>query len=318
MKYTAVIAAAGLSSRMKEFKPMLCIEDQTMISSVITGFWEAGVDRIVVVTGYRSETLEKYLRTLHGEIEIVYNEEYASTKMFDSICLGIRQVDPDVDGIFVTPGDVPLVKSETIRQMMETAADVVRPTFSGRRGHPILFRRSVIDEILSHDGEKGLKGALDKIEMSHAYTVCDLSVEDEGIHLDADTPEDLKILRKYAMETRSGGKLWPEVSVNISRSSEIFTPFTAQFLEMIDHTGSIRTACGCLHMSYTKGWTLLNRMEEELGYPLINRNPGGSGGGGSTLTNRGKKLLIAYRDYRSRLQKVAVELFYESFPEDLL
>ena len=103
----------------------------------------------------------------------------------------------------------------------------------------------------------------------------------------------------------------------VSRSEAVLSPETAQFLEMIDHTGSIQSACGCMHMSYSRGWRTLNHMEQELGYPLVERFPGGSSGGGSALTNEGRRLLHAYQQYQESLRHVAEELFRELFPEDL-
>lgn len=135
--------------------------------------------------------------------------------------------------------------------------------------------------------------------------------------MDADTPEDLKRLRRRQMEDRSGGRLWADVQVHIAKGDTILTPETAQFLEMIGHTGSIQSACGCMHMSYTKGWRLLNRIEEELGYPVIERFPGGANGGGSALTCKGKRLLAAYQAYREALRETAERLFAELFSDDL-
>jgi len=309
MKYSAVIAAAGLSSRMHEFKPMLCLDGNTMIEHVIRSFREAGVEEIVVVGGYKAELLEKHLKPCH--VTFCNNTEFAVTKMFDSLCMGLRALKEPCDGIFLTPGDVPLVKPETIRAMQEIEAEAVRPVYEGGCGHPVLINSSVIERFLAHSGQDGMRGALE------GFRTVDVPVDDSGILLDADTPEDFKLLHRKAMEDRSGGRLWPEIDIRISKGDVVLDPEKAQLVEMIGHTGSIQTACACMHMSYSKGWKLLNRMEEELGYPLLERSTGGASGGGSTISEKGRRLLDAYSLYRIRMKEAAETLFAEIFTTDM-
>ena len=58
----------------------------------------------------------------------------------------------------------------------------------------------------------------------------------------------------------------------------------AQFLSLIDYTGSIQTACRQLHISYTKGWNLIKAAEGQMGFPVLETQSGGAKGGGSRLT----------------------------------
>ena len=72
-------------------------------------------------------------------------------------------------------------------------------------------------------------------------------------------------------------------------------------------------ACSAMYMSYTKGWQLLNRMEEELGYKLVARTSGGEKGGGSELTAEGRQLLERYHIFMEELTMVANDLFAKNF-----
>ncbi len=310
-RYAAVIAAAGLSSRMCEFKPMVCVGERTMIENVIENLRQAGVEEIVVVTGYKSEILARHLSD--ADVRLVKNERFAETKMFDSILMGLRHLESAYDAVYITPGDIPLVQPETIRLMSGLEGGIVRPIWQGEVGHPVLVRRDLVPRLLEYSGTGGLRGAIDSLQ---AY-VTDIAVEDMGVTMDGDTPEDVRALRKRQVETRSGGGLWPDIQIRVSRSEAVLSPETAQFLEMIDHTGSIQNACGCMHMSYSRGWRTLNHMEQELGYPLVERFPGGSSGGGSALTREGRQLLHAYQQYQESLRRVAEDLFRELFPADL-
>ena len=275
MRYAAVIAAAGISSRMHEFKPMLWLGEETMIQRIIHTLRDCGVEEIMVVTGYRSEALCSHLEGY--SVSFCENTRYATSKMFDSICMGISALHQPYDRLFITPGDVPLVQVETIRAMQQQTTPIVRPHCGGTPGHPLLLDAALVRSVLDYHGKNGLRGALESLEAE----VCNLETDDIGILLDADTPEDFKTIRKQELALRGGGKLHPDIQVQFTRSGETLTPESVQLLEMIDHIGSMQSACACMHMSYSKGLQILKKTEQMLGYALIDRFSGGGSGGGS-------------------------------------
>lgn len=61
MAVSAVIAAAGLPARMRDFKPLLCLGSSTVIRHTIDALRGVGAEDIVVVTGYQSAVLERHL-----------------------------------------------------------------------------------------------------------------------------------------------------------------------------------------------------------------------------------------------------------------
>ena len=84
----ALIVAAGMSSRMGDFKPMLNIGSISIAQRVVATFQQAGVDKIVMITGYNATMLERHLSG--NGIVFLRNEEYRSTQMFDSVCIGLH------------------------------------------------------------------------------------------------------------------------------------------------------------------------------------------------------------------------------------
>jgi len=62
-------------------------------------------------------------------------------------------------------------------------------------------------------------------------------------------------------------------------------------LKELERTGSINSAAQSLGMQYKSAWQKLNQINNLLPYPLVSKRTGGSGGGGSVLTEEGKKLL---------------------------
>ena len=88
MTNAALIVAAGMSSRMGDFKPMLNIGSISIAQRVVATFQQAGIEKIVMVTGYNAPLLERHLSG--SLIVFLRNEEYQTTQMFDSVCIGLR------------------------------------------------------------------------------------------------------------------------------------------------------------------------------------------------------------------------------------
>ena len=105
-KYAAVIPAAGLSSRMGAFKPLLPLGPKAMIDHVIDTLTAGGVSQVIVVTGHNADLLEMHLKG--RPVQTVFNAGYARNQMFDSVKLGLAFLADEYDGVYITPGDVPL------------------------------------------------------------------------------------------------------------------------------------------------------------------------------------------------------------------
>ncbi len=186
-RLAAVILAAGYSSRMAgEFKPLLPIGGESVLARAIASFREAGVAEIAVVVGHRAGELAAPVR--REGAACVVNPRHAEG-MYTSVVAGIGALDPEVDGCFLLPVDMPLVRPSTIHRLADSfRADraVLYPTFRGRRGHPPLIARGLFAEILAGDGMGGLKRVL----AAHPEAADEVGVFDAGILLDMDTPED--------------------------------------------------------------------------------------------------------------------------------
>lgn len=198
--FTAVLAAAGLSSRMGAFKPTLPLGGESISRSLISSFSKAGALPVVVVTGFMGESLAVHLKDL--PVRLVPNEAYETSEMFDSLRIGLsflqQQDGPLPDKIFLCPADLPLIRPETISLMAAQDADTVIPSFQGRKGHPVCIGASLIPQILSHGGRDGLRGALKALRTP----ILLLPVPDPGILMDADTKEDYERLKAVCREVK--------------------------------------------------------------------------------------------------------------------
>ena len=303
MTNAALIVAAGMSSRMGDFKPMLNIGSISIAQRVVATFQQAGVDKIVMITGYNATLLERHLSG--NGVVFLRNEDYQTTQMFDSVCIGLRYLRDKCDRVLFTPVDIPLFTAATVRALLETDAELACPAVEGETGHPTLIAASLFDRILADPGDRGLRGALERCGAELRL----LPVEDRGVLHDADTPEDYKALLKYHNEQL----VRPVLHVSLAREKVFFDSRAAMLLQLIDETRSVRSACQRMQMSYSSGWNVIRTLESQLRGTLIERSQGGAGGGKSTLTGEGRRLLERYEAYSEALREQAAELFDRYF-----
>jgi len=72
-------------------------------------------------------------------------------------------------------------------------------------------------------------------------------------------------------------------------------PGKVAVLEEIARSGSISAAGRALRMSYRRTWELVEELNTGLGTPVVETAAGGSGGGGTVLTQAGKAVIERYR-----------------------
>jgi putative nucleotidyltransferase with HDIG domain len=180
---------------MADFKPLLPLAGITALERCIGLFRAAGVAEVIAVLGYRAEELQPLAE--NAGARCVLNPHFEQG-MFSSISAGSRVLPGWVEAAFVLPADIPLVRSNTIRQMATVfvlrRAGIAYPVFAGRRGHPPLIARKILDKA----AEEGAAGPLSDLLARHEREAIDLSVADQGIHLDIDTPADYDTLRALA------------------------------------------------------------------------------------------------------------------------
>ncbi len=306
MKIGALIVAAGMSTRMGDFKPMMSIGSISVAQRIIATLHQAGVSKIVMVTGYNATTLERHLAG-NGVI-FLRNDQYETTQMFDSAKIGLTYLAGKCDKVLFTPVDVPLFTASTVKALLDSGARLACPMCRGQQGHPILIADELIPEILADSGVQGLKGAMDRC----SAPLIRIEVDDPGTIRDADTPEDFSALVDY----HNSQLIRPEISVALAKEKPFFDSQIAMLLMLIDETKSVRAAGQRMQLSYSSCWNMIRNLESQLSYPLIERSQGGAKGSTSILTERGKRLLSQFRAYEKRLRETANDLYGEYFAGD--
>lgn len=306
MNIAALIVAAGMSSHMSDFKPMMNIGSISAAQRIIATFHQAGVTKIVMVTGFNATMLERHLSG--NGIIFLRNEQYETTQMFDSVKIGLEYLKDKCDRVLFTPVDVPLFTAHTVSKLMTPAAPLILPRCQGKGGHPVAISAELVPELLEDTGEMGLRGAMSRCSVELTF----VDVEDSGTLKDADTPGDFTSLLEY----HNAHLVRPEISVALAREVIFLDSKTATLLALVDETNSVKTACQRMQISYTSAWSLIRTLESQLSYPLLLRSQGGATGGTSVLSDRGKQLLKKFLDYQTELRNYAKLLYEKCFSDE--
>ncbi|MCL5290183.1 MAG: NTP transferase domain-containing protein, partial [Firmicutes bacterium] len=186
-RLAALVLAAGFSSRMGSFKPLLPLGEATVIERAVGNFFAAGIQDVRVVVGHRAEEVIPVLKGMG--VQIILNREYAGG-MFSSVKVGVNTFKSGIKAFFLLPGDHPLIKPHTLWEIIgayhENRAGIIYPCFNGERGHPPLISADYINKILAWNRQGGLRSLLNRYNAD----ALDLEVADQGVLLDMDNPVD--------------------------------------------------------------------------------------------------------------------------------
>lgn len=103
------------------------------------------------------------------------------------------------------------------------------------------------------------------------------------------------------------------VQVKLYLKEKSFGPGPMCLLKTIEKTGSLSRSAKEMGMSYSKAWTVLQNIEKEWGFPLLQKQVGGNHGGGSSLTAEGKELLMRYEAFCRDMDEAAGESLKKHF-----
>jgi molybdenum cofactor cytidylyltransferase len=184
-----ILLAAGESRRMGFPKPLLRIGNDTFLARSLRSMLEVARNVIVVTGAYEQPVRDEVPPS--GRLRIVHNPDFRQGQL-SSLQRAIGAAFPDVDGVLVHLADHPLVQGSTFGALAEqyavTRAPILIARHRGRRGHPVLFAKSVFSELLATPAGEGARFVVNADPARVVY----VEVEDPGVILDLDTPADLK------------------------------------------------------------------------------------------------------------------------------
>jgi molybdenum cofactor cytidylyltransferase len=190
---SAVILAAGTSSRMGQAKQLLPLGQNTVLAQTLANVQSAALHEIILVLGASAETIRGQLPSPQG-LKIVVNPAYQQG-IASSLQAGLSAVDPNSDAALIILGDQPFIRPQTLDLIVEeyrrSQAQIVIPMYQGQRGNPVLLDRSVFAEVMALEGDVGSRA----IFARHLDGIVNVEVEDKGILLDLDDPADYERLK---------------------------------------------------------------------------------------------------------------------------
>lgn len=196
VEITAVVLAAGKSTRMGVPKMTLPWGSSTVLGTVLRSLQQAGLRRIRVVIGANRDEVEKKLDGIPFTVERVFNPDYENGEMMDSLRVGIRNMDPNSQAVLVVLGDQPQIEPRIVVEMIElyrqTGAHLIVPSYQMRRGHPWLIARSKFTELAGIPAGETMRDFLNR----HSSEIIYMRVSTGSVLQDLDTPEDYRAARK--------------------------------------------------------------------------------------------------------------------------
>lgn len=187
-RVAAIITAAGAGVRMQgRIKQLLPWRGKTLIENAIEIARQSDVNETIVVLGAHADEIRQVIR--EPRARVVVNPDWAEGHA-SSIRAALDAISPTMDAaIFINadqPFLTPTVVNGIIQRYRETDAEIIAPTYAGKRGSPVLFRRIHFDELRSLRGEQGGRELLAR----YADRVEHVEFQDAWLGVDVDTVEE--------------------------------------------------------------------------------------------------------------------------------
>lgn len=305
MKFGKTGALIGGASKDSATSSMMLGSIRVLRRIVLT-LEKAGVFPIVVSADTNEKKLTHELSSL-GVIFMAASSKDGEYDLFESVKSGLEYLYDKCDRVFFTPINNPMAAPITLYRLMEKKSDVVIPSYLSHGGHPVLIKNEVIPLILSYRGENGLRGAFDNPLIKKEY----VEVGDSGVRMSIHNEEELCA----HLKEHNSALLSPSLDISIDKEGVILNSRLVLLLFLIGDFHSIRQACLHMAISYQKAWNMINTLEKEVGYIVVERKRGGAKGGETNLTEKGVSLILAYQEYQSRLHTISLSLFDDVFKE---
>ena len=194
-----VLLSAGLSSRFGSPKALARLNQKTAIEHIQETLLSVRIEEIVVVLGHDAEKIKPFVFK-HKKIKVVHNKNHKLGQT-SSLKAGLKEASPDATGLMLLPVDYPFIHPQTLTRLIEFFEKeqpmFLVPTYHGKRGHPLLFRREAQKLFLATGDSMGANAV---IHQNDTQTTL-LAVDDAGVTATFNTPEELEQIRKRSKRT---------------------------------------------------------------------------------------------------------------------
>ncbi|GMV34009.1 MAG: hypothetical protein DCC59_01060 [Chloroflexi bacterium] len=179
---SAIVLAAGKSTRMGRQKMLMPWGDTTVLGKVVQTLRNSEVKEIILVANP-----EVSARLTDCGLRIALN---STGEMLTSLQLGLQALNPSAQAALICLGDQPQMEERSVRAVCEAflngKPNLVAPSYRMRRGHPWLAARPLWGEILALDANQSMREFLN----NHADEIQYVNLDTPTILQDLDTLED--------------------------------------------------------------------------------------------------------------------------------
>lgn len=268
---------------------------------IISSFQCAGVSMVGLVVGKEDKKTERQFAQ-NGVVFLRCEDHKAD--FFAGLQTGLAFMQGKCDRVFIVPADAPLFLPQTVCSLCNTNTNIALPEYKYMQGFPVLLDDKASTIICAQKDADSAKQAVQQTLQSVS-----VPIEDPGILLRG---KDLS--RKKGVIRRHNSQLSrPVIEVALHSGGLLYDSRLSMLLHLVEETRSVRNACSLMQISYSTAWNMLNHVEDELGFPLVERMRGGSAGSGSILTEKGKRLMDAYDGFCEALNTEAKQLYTKIF-----
>jgi molybdenum cofactor cytidylyltransferase len=190
---SAVLLAAGESTRMGSPKPLLPWGDATLIDYELAQLKASKVEKVVVVLGHEAETVRRRIRD--PDVLVVTNADYRQGRA-SSVRAGVQALLPDTEAVLILAVDQPRpadLIDRLVAAHQQGGTLITVPSYQGRRGHPPIFDGTLMPELAAvRDELFGLREVMSR----HAGKVQEVPYNSPVVLLDINSPEEYETARK--------------------------------------------------------------------------------------------------------------------------
>ncbi len=271
---------------MPIFLPMYPLDGTTVIKREIAALRKASVSPILVLADCKKEILKNHLS--HNHVVFIEDDACQEPDRERTLQAGLAAARSQMDRVIVVPVDMPAFSFQTLEKLLTYPKSTI-PIYDRQAGWPRTY-------VFSDKGAETTKAE-------------QVPVDDPGVLLSLLDPDGIEKTQQYLKTQRSINGLRCKTKVILTREEDFFGPGVCRLLEYIDETGSIQAAASRMHMSYSKSWKMINKVEQEMGFPFLNRSNGGRSGGSSTLTEEGRLFIERYQAMSQDMRRISQNFF---------
>ncbi len=186
---TAVVPAAGMSTRLGRNKLLLPFKGKSLIAHAVDTLMDSMVDEIIVVLGHEADQVRAAIGKRH--VKFVDNRDYQQG-LGTSVHVGFAAVPVNSTAIMIYLADQPLLEAREVDFLIrafvkagKSNKNIVVPLFRGQRGNPVVVSSSHKASILAVAGETGCR----RVIQQNPDQVLTVEMETDHVVRDIDTIE---------------------------------------------------------------------------------------------------------------------------------